>query len=303
MNNFPTDASVAEVTEAVKRDGYAIVEKLIDAGQIARLKGELEPHVAVTATGTEDFWGYETKRFGALIRKSEMAREMLVHPTVLGVADDILLKFCARYWVNYTGIMHLGPGEKAQLLHRDTNLWPIRNPAPPLTLATMWAVSDFTAQNGATALVPGSHLWEDERTPEPHEIMPAVMPAGSVLIYTGNVVHGGGANQSNRPRFGVALHYVLGWLRQEETQLLTMSMDEARALPEQVQRLMGYSLGADSLGFVDHTDPFEYLNGKQGDRPGTLGGADLAEAEKRVQRLRVVATEAGDRSRFTVEPE
>ncbi len=112
------------------------------------------------------------------------------------------------------------------------------------------------------------------------------------------VIHGGGANVSNRPRFGVALHYVLGWLRQEENQLLTMSMEEACELPEQIQRLMGYSLGAPSLGFVDHMDPFEKLNGQQGDKPATLGPQELREAELRAHRFSVTTEEPGPRSYF-----
>ncbi|NNF78303.1 MAG: hypothetical protein HKN05_09780 [Rhizobiales bacterium] len=301
-NRFAADADQEEIVRAVRRDGYAIVERVIDDAGIAQLKAELEPYLKDTSVGTEDFWGHHTKRFGALIAKSEMARQMLLAPAVLGVADAVLLELCARYWVNYTGVMHLGPGESAQTLHRDTNLWPFNNPAPPLTVATMWAVSDFTADNGGTRLVPGSHLWDDARQPEPDEIISAEMPAGSVLIYTGNVIHGGGANRANAPRYGVALHYVLGWLRQEENQMLTMTREEARQMPEEVQRLMGYSLGASALGFADHRDPFEILNGQAGDEPATISPQELIEAEENIKRLNVIAAEGGGRTRFEVEP-
>ena len=298
-NRFSPDTPREEITAAIRQDGYAIIERVMDDAALGRLRAELQPHVDVTDTGTEDFWGHHTKRFGALIPKSATAREMLVDPIVLGVCDDILLEHCAAYWVNYTGIMHLGPGERAQTLHRDTNLWPFRNPAPPLTVATMWSVSEFSAENGGTLVVPGSHLWDDERKPEPDEIIPTEMPPGSVLIYTGNVIHGGGANTTNRPRFGVALHYVLGWLRQEENQLLTMTRDEAREMPEQIQRLMGYSLGAPALGFVDHMDPFEILNGVQGDAPASITPPELYEAESRMTQLSV--TEAGLRQRTRID--
>lgn len=301
-NRFSADAEQAEIVAAVRRDGYAIVERAIGEDDVARLQEELAPFLNETDVGTEDFWGHHTKRFGALIGKSETTRQMLLAPVVLAVADAILLEHCARYWVNYTGVMHLGPGESAQTLHRDTNLWPFNNPAPPLTVATMWAVSDFTAENGGTRLVPGSHLWDDARAPEPGEIISAEMPAGSVLIYTGNVIHGGGANRANAPRYGVALHYVLGWLRQEENQMLTMTREEARQMPEEVQRLMGYSLGASALGFADHRDPFEVLNGQAGDEPATISPQDLLDAESRIKRLNVVAAEVGERTRFDVDP-
>lgn len=302
-NIFAHDADPTEIAGAVRTDGYAIVQSLLGAEQLATLQSELEPHLAATDLGCEDFWGHKTKRFGALLARSAVAQQMLVHPSVLGVADAILMPYCASYWVNYTGVMHLAPGESAQSLHRDTNLWPFANPAPPLTLATMWAVSEFTRENGATLLVPGSHLWSDERAPEPIEVESAAMPAGSVLLYTGNVIHGGGANRSNGARFGVALHYVLGWLRQEETQVLTMSMDEARKLPEQVQRLIGYSLGASSLGMVDHKDPFEVLTGRREDKPRALSSPALDEAETRMTRLRVTSSPARERVRYDVEPQ
>lgn len=301
-NRFSAQANDEDIVQAVRHDGYAIIEGLISPDDVERLKQDLQPSLDAVDVGNEDFWGHHTKRFGALIGKSEMARQMLVAPKVLAVADAILLELCARYWVNYTGVMHLGPGESAQTLHRDTNLWPFNNPAPPLTVATMWAVSDFTKENGATLLVPGSHLWDDARVPEPDEIIPAEMPAGSVLIYTGNVIHGGGANRANAPRYGVALHYVLGWLRQEENQMLTMSREEARQMPEQIQRLMGYSLGASALGFADHRDPFEVLNGQAGDEPATISPQELIEAEGRVKRLSVVATEGGGRTRIDIDP-
>ena len=197
--------------------------------------------------------------------------------------------------------MHLGPGESAQPLHRDTNLWPFANPAPPLTLATMWAVNDFTRANGGTLVVPGSHLWDDGRAPRPDEVEATEMPAGSVLIYTGNLIHGGGPNRTDGERYGVALHYVLGWLRQEETQLLTMTMDEARELPEQVQRLMGYSLGASSLGMVDHQDPYAVLTGKRHGGPKALSYESLDVAERQARRFTVTAAAPGQRTYHEVD--
>ena len=296
-NVFSTNTDVDTIAKAVKKDGYAVIQYLLNDRHLQKLESELKPHLDTQELGTEDFWGHQTKRFGALLKKSKTVQDMLVHPTVLGVADQILLPCCATYWASYTGVMHLGPGESAQVLHRDTNLWPFTNPAPILTLATMWAVNDFTKENGGTLVVPGSHLWGDSRAPEPTEIESIEMPAGSVLIYAGNVIHGGGANRSNDARYGVALHYVLGWLRQEETQLLIMTMDEARELPEQVQRLMGYSMGASNLGMVDHTDPFTLLTGKKNDGPKALSSEQLDASEKSMSRFTVTLNK-GQRTYF-----
>ena len=110
-----------------------------------------------------------------------MARHMALNPMVMALADHLLLPYCARYQLTFTGIMHLDPGETAQMLHRDTGYYPFLHPAPPTVLAAMWAASDFTAANGGTCLVPGSHHWDMDRQPEPHEIISTEMAAGSVL--------------------------------------------------------------------------------------------------------------------------
>lgn len=295
-NYFDPDSSSADIAEAVREDGYAVVEGLLDRAGLKRLRADLDPWIENTSFGDEDFWGHRTKRFGALISKSAEAQQLLVNPTVLGVADEILLPWCANYWANYSGVMYLAPGEKAQSLHRDTNLWPFTNPSPPLTLATMWAVSDFTTDNGGTLVVPGSHEWSDDRTPSAGEVFATEMPAGSVLLYSGNTIHAGGSNRSDGARFGVALHYVLGWLRQEETQLLTVTPEQALALPESVRRLMGYSLGASSLGMVDHLDPHHHLTGVKEDKPKALSSPELDANEAKMHRLTVTGSRKSKRT-------
>lgn len=298
-NTFSRDSDPATIADAIERDGYAVIENLLNDAQLARLRTDLEPSLAATDFGDEDFWGHRTKRFGALISKSKVAQQMLINPSVLSVCDQILLPWAASYWTNYSGVMYLAPGETAQTLHRDTNLWPFVNPSPPLTLATMWAVTDFTEENGGTLLVPGSHKWDDDRVPTKDEVVATQMPAGSVLLYTGNVIHAGGANRSKESRFGVALHYVLGWLRQEENQVLTVSREEALELPEEVRRLMGYSLGAYGLGMVDHLDPHHHLTGVLEDKPDALSSPELDANEAKMKRLRV--TGVANRSRTRIE--
>ena len=178
---------------------------------------------------TDTFFGSRTKRFGALLSRCPTSRDMIVHPLVLAVTDRILGPYCARYQINYTGVMHIEPGESAQTMHRDTGLYPIQNPAPPLTLATMWAVTGFTAENGATRIVPGSHRWPDERVPNPDEIGAAEMPAGSLMVYLRQ-------HDPRRRRHGLLQRWraaasrftrSLGWLRQEENQYLAVPMEEA----------------------------------------------------------------------------
>ena len=112
------------------------------------------------------------------------------------------------------------PGEVAQVMHRDRLSWQYLKGIEP-QLNTIWAISDFTIENGATRVVPGSYSWPSERQAEPHEIAYAQMERGSVLVYTGSVLHGGGANQTQNDRVGMNLTYCLGWLRQEENQYLS----------------------------------------------------------------------------------
>ena len=297
LNTFDADVGADSLVAAIERDGYAIVRELLDPETRARLSGELAPHLEATDLGDPDaFMGHKTKRFGALLSRCDM----VVHPLVLEVADRVLGPYCARYQVHYTGVMHIEPGETVQTMHRDTGPFPIQNPAPPLTLATMWAVTDFTGENGATRFVPGSHKWPDERVPAPEEIAQAEMPAGSLLMYVGSVIHGGGANRSNAARCGVALHYCLGWLRQEENQYLAVPMEEARTFPHQLQCLMGYDLGTVNLGFVDHKHPNDVLNGTAGEQAGALGSQELMEADNAIQRFRISGTQAVGRARMSV---
>ena len=302
-NEFDAGTDRQVVADAITSDGYAIVHNALDTAELAAMRDDLKPHLESAHSGHEGFMGSRTKRFGALLAKSEAVQTLLLHPMVIAAADTALLPHCVRYHVQYTGVMHLEPGEKAQVLHRDTGLYPFANPCPPMTLATMWAISDFTHENGGTRLVPGSHLWEDARVPEPHEIESAVMPAGSVLIYTGNTIHGGGSNRSKAPRTGVALHYSLGWLRQEENQYLAVPEDQARRLPREVQELMGYALGSTNLGFVDHVAPDDFLHGVRDPANSNLSPDGLSEKADALHRIHVAGTAQGVSRLYDVEAE
>ncbi len=251
--------SAAAVGAAVDEHGYAIVTGMIDATQIGRLRGELAPHVDGARLGTTGFLGGRTRRFNNLFMRAPTTRDMIMHPLLLAVADHVLLRWCARYQVNYTGVMHLLPGETAQVLHRDAFYYPFRSPGPVTVLNSIWAVSDFTAANGATRFVAGSHLWEEERQPRESDIVAAAMPAGSVFIYVNGLIHGGGPNETDRPRTGIGLNLSLGWLRQQENQYLTLPPEIAKTLPERLQRLIGYDFGGPFLGAVDGANPHAVL--------------------------------------------
>jgi ectoine hydroxylase-related dioxygenase (phytanoyl-CoA dioxygenase family) len=256
---FGPAASVDAIGSALDAVGFAVIERVADEETMDRLNAEFDPYMNAVMLGATEFAGYRTRRINNLLAKSATCGELAMHPLLLALCDRVLLPYCIRYHLHVTSLIELQPGERAQGLHRDGSIYPVRFPSIPMTLAAFWACTDFTAENGGTNVVPGSHRWEHDREPKPEEIVPTIMPRGSVLIYTSNLIHGSGDNRSNGPRRGMALHYNLGWLRQEENQFLSLPPEIARTLPEALARLVGYDFGAPYLGFVEAGHPLTLL--------------------------------------------
>lgn len=244
-------APTADVLNVLDRDGGVIVDGMIPAEVLAALRVDMEHAAAGHAPGTRAgdasvaaFWGATTKRFTRLATRSDAFVELLLHPLLLGVADALLLPHCTQYWMNTGQMMIIGPGERAQVIHRDADNWRSMNRPEgfEVTVSCMFAISEFTAELGATRVVPGSHRWDDfERRPDAAQTVPAEMSAGSGLIYTGRVLHGGGANiTTDGWRFGLHLSFVLGWLTPEEAGPLGTPWEVARRLPPRAQQLLGW---------------------------------------------------------------
>ena len=285
---FDREVTPAEVVAELEANGCAIVEGLADSRRMDRVHAELQPYLDDAPMGRTEFAGRTSRRRNALLAKSETCRELAVDPLVLGACDGILLPHCVNYRIQVTVLIELMPGEVRQPLHRDGDVYPVRHPAPPMTLSSFWAYTDFTEDNGATLVAPGSHRWDHDRRPEPHELVQAVMPRGSVLLYTSSVIHGSEANRSDGVRTGLAVHYSLGWLRQEENQVLSSPPEVARHYSEQLQRLVGYDLGGPYLGFVEQGNPIRLL--QDGD------DADYARTEPalEVRRTEIKPIQLGD---------
>jgi len=250
LEHFDPHADPATMLDALHRDAAIVVDRLLQAELLAAVGDELDPYLDATPYGEIDFHGCHTRRVGALIARSPSCGRLATHPLLLGLAEGFLGPHCDEIQLHFTQAVRIDPGETAQMLHRDRGVWGGHLTRKVETqLSTIWALDDFTAANGATRVVPGSQTWHRDRVPEPHEVVAAEMPAGSVLVYSGSVLHGGGANVSDGTRRAALLHYTLGWLRQEENQYLSCPPDVARSLDPELRRLIGYQRGGLLLGF------------------------------------------------------
>ncbi len=274
IEHVNADVSVDTIIAILGRDGAVIVDKLMSADVLERVNAQLEPFIRSGNTGRDAFSGFQTRRIGALMARSPACRELALDPLVNAACGAFLRPFCDGYQLHFTQATSIGPGEKGQVLHRDRGVWGAHIPRRIETqFSTIWAATDFTAENGATQVVPGSQHWAADRHAEPHEIAQAEMAAGSVLLYSGTVLHGGGPNRTDTNRTGVLLHYTLGWLRQEENQYLSCPPDVAKDFSPELRALIGYSMGGYVLGFFStptgpgeagiETGPPEMLFGEQ----------------------------------------
>ena len=250
-----TDTPASEILEIIDRDGAVIIDAILSPGETAQFAAELDPLLKSASQGQDSFSGFSTTRVGALIARSEICRRLATNMQLLDIADGMLGKFSPTVQLSLTQAVNIAPGEGAQILHRDRGLWGGHIPRRIETqLGTMIAVTDFTHENGATRVVPGSAYWDAKRQAEPDEIASAEMKAGSILVYNGTVIHGGGPNATDTPRLGVLLHYTLGWLRQQENMYLSCPPEIAKDFTPQLRRLLGYAQGSPVMGFYSDPD-------------------------------------------------
>lgn len=261
IQHLPPTAGAEQIAAVIARDGAVIVDHLGDAQLMDRTESELEPFLAATPTGEDDFSGRNTRRTGALIARSPAARELVTNPTVLATVKRVL-GHASNFQLHLTQVISIGPGEPAQMIHRDQwafDFFPFPQ-GYEVQCNTIWAMTDFTVANGATRVVVGSNHFADRLEFAEPDTEAAEMERGSVLLYTGSVYHGGGANRSEGVRRGVNITYNVAWLRQEENQYLAVPQEVARELPVDLLRLMGYARGAYALGYVgDLRDPIEVV--------------------------------------------
>ena len=248
------DTPIEELLDILDEDAGLIIENVLNQKSLDLIKEDLKPFLNVTRHGQDEFTGYETKRVGALLARSKTCQELALNPLVNQMAGNFLGPHCENYQLHFSSAIQIGSGESSQILHRDRGVWGGYIPRKIETqFSTVWAITDFTKENGATQVVPGSHKWDKERQPQSNEIAYAEMKAGSVFIYTGSVLHGGGTNNTDDQRLGVFLHYAPNWLRQQENQYLSYPPEIAKEFSPELRSLIGYSKGGYVLGF--YTDP------------------------------------------------
>lgn len=250
LTYLPASTTPETICHILSEQAAVIIEGVHSENQLAAIRGDLDPYLQACRQGVNEFAGFETKRIGALIARSPACRELALNHLINASAAQFLAPFGEGYQLHFTQAVCIGPGETAQELHRDRGVWGGKIPRRIETqFSTIWAIDEFTKENGATQVVPGSQHWDKDRVPEPHEIAYAEMEPGSVLLYSGTVIHGGGANKTKASRLGVLIHYTLNWLRQEENQYLSCPPEIAKTLSPELRELIGYSRGGPILGF------------------------------------------------------
>jgi ectoine hydroxylase-related dioxygenase (phytanoyl-CoA dioxygenase family) len=275
LQRFDIADAFDDVMAAVDADGSAIVERFVSADLLARLNAEMDAPIEQRPSGSGNvgammamFWGQQTKRF---------TRLAAIVPSFVELIDsDFMHRWAARdlkygYWLNTGQAMIVGPGQPEQFLHRDIAIWPYIQDAglaaPQAMVSALIALSDFTAEVGATRVIPGSHKWEDfHRTPDPADTVQAVMPAGSAVLYLGKTVHAAGANlTTDQWRRGLHISFCLSWLTPEEANPISVPWEIARTYSPRVQRMLGYGSTAHREGraptnwLVDFEDVRNYL--------------------------------------------
>ena len=267
------DPTLAADLSAYERDGFVVIPGAVTTAVLDAIHAELEPHLDESRLlGRNDFEGFRTNRVYALLAKAPSVAALVEHPRVVGLLDRLLLP---NYLLSANLAINLWPGETAQQLHFDDSFYPLPRPRPPVSVSAIWAIDDFTEENGATEVIAGSHRWGDD-VPDPAtaEVTPVVMPAGSVVVFSGTLWHRGGANRSARPRLAITPQYCEPWARQQEQHVL--ATPNAAAFSPRLQSMLGYSIRPPFMGHVNGLHPRRLIDAAYD--PATSGASAAAVA-------------------------
>lgn len=270
------------LAESMRTDGFVICEGLLSAAEVGEIKAALEPYLQSEPSGRNNFEGYRTQRVYSLVGCGKAFEALAEHPLILGTCDEFLLP---SYLLTASQAINIHPGETRQAPHTDDSFYRLPRPRAPVSISTMWAIDEFTVDNGATEIVAGSQDWADDdlnevldsidfRTSPPGErvpqdcsvsprwetkLEPALMPAGSVMIFLGTFLHRGGANRSQRSRLAISNQYCQPWARQQENFMLSVPVERARTMSERLQTMLGYSIYPPFMGHIRGIHPRRLL--------------------------------------------
>jgi ectoine hydroxylase-related dioxygenase (phytanoyl-CoA dioxygenase family) len=285
VKHFPNSATPSQLASVIKEDGGVVVNGFLSPTLLEKLRKDLLPMLEATPNGVDEYFaGAQTRRLSRLFARTDHVVDVALNPLFLETAR-VILQTPIKAWsgenqvevapdiqLGVTQVIQIRPGQGVQPLHRDDSVWLWRHPgyAREARVQIMVAITDFSEENGGTLVIPGSHQWDDERMPKREEAIATVMEAGDALLFIGSTYHGGGHNRSNAPRTGLTMSYDLAILRQEENQYLTLPIKRVKRFPEEMQRLLGWSMGTTYAGFVER-------NGLMSDPQSLLKEADFVE--------------------------
>ena len=276
MANAPA-TDLAQHLQRIEVDGFTILPKVIDTELITAIKHELSPFLQGQHPGRNDFEGLYSERVYALLSKAPSIAKIIEHPAVLPILDALLPP---GFLLSAALAIHVHPGETPQPMHIDDNAGnlPFPRPRAHFGVSTIWALDDFTADNGATEVVAGSHRWPEERQAKEDEITQVVMPAGSVIVFLGTLLHRGGANRSASDRLAITPQYCLPGLRQIENMALAVPPSVAGQYSPRIQEMLGYAtIDPGFMGYVDGVHPKRLIDPDyQGRRARGLESPGLA---------------------------
>lgn len=259
------------------RDGYIVFENVLSGEDLACIQDALAPHLTQDMKGRNDFEGLKTNRVYSLLAKSPVFADLAIHPLTMAFVEAELGQSCL---LSSCLAINLHPGETVQPWHYDVAHMDMDRPHPAFGVSAFWAIDDTTEENGATEIIPGSHLWPEnditggvangsfqdkhERATEDDpgardDSVKVTLKAGSLMLAKGTLWHRGGSNRSDKPRMIITPQYCSGWMRQLENMMATMSREEAAKLPKRAQELLGYSIHPPFMGYVDGVHPAKLL--------------------------------------------
>ena len=272
MNATPRHLDTECHIAQIERDGYCVIENFLSAAQLAQVRHVLALYLDSHA-GRNSFEGLRTERVYTLVARARVMWDIVLDARVMALCEHFLLP---NFMLTASQAIRINPGEAPQPFHSDDSFYHLPHPRPMVSLSTIVAVDAFTPQNGATNLIPGSHLWDDAKRAEMYsfatgsggnkvdaalqdQAVSATLPAGACLVFSGTLVHRGGQNQSVAPRDAFSNQYCQPWARQQENFILGVPTDIARQMPTRLQELLGYSIHPPFIGQLTASHPVKAL--------------------------------------------